>query len=136
MNINRRADRGRMGKSQKSGKPFGLCAPLRIPLSGIPFSPSLLQAKDDLSINVRKILDTTDTGGHKEFLKLIQQLPHRKFSVQKEVDLLGVKPEKNIVPDGGDVRGFEDHLPLVQRERDREGEEIFAEAPEIGRAHV
>ena len=59
MNINRRADRGRKGKSQRSGKPFGLCAPLRIPLSGIPFSPSLLQAKDDLSINVRKILDTT-----------------------------------------------------------------------------
>jgi len=59
MNINRRADRGRMGKSQRSGKPFGFSAPLRIPLSGIPFSPSLLQAKDDLSINVRKILDTT-----------------------------------------------------------------------------
>ena len=59
MNINRRADRGRKGKSQRSGKPFGLCAPLRIPLSGIPFSPSLLQAKDDLSRNARKSLDTT-----------------------------------------------------------------------------
>ena len=59
MNINRRADRGRMGKSQRSGKPFGFSAPLRIPLSGIPFSPSLLQAKDDLSRNARKSLDTT-----------------------------------------------------------------------------
>jgi len=55
-----------MGKSQRSGKPFGLCAPLRIPLSGIPFSPSLLQAKDDLSINVRKILDTNILSLHHE----------------------------------------------------------------------
>jgi len=59
-----------MGKSQRSGKPFGFSAPLRIPLSGIPFSPSLLQAKDDLSINVRKILDTTMLfGKHNDFLQ-------------------------------------------------------------------
>ena len=57
--MNRRADRGRMGKSQKSAKPYGRATPLWIPQSGIQFSPSLSQAKDYPSINVRKILDTT-----------------------------------------------------------------------------
>ena len=57
--MNRRADRGRMGKSQKSAKPYGRATPNWIPQSGIHFSPSLSQAKDHPSINVRKILDTT-----------------------------------------------------------------------------
>jgi len=57
--MNWRADRGRMGKSQKSAKPYGLATPNWIPQSGIHFSPSLSQAKDHPSINVRKILDTT-----------------------------------------------------------------------------
>ena len=57
--MNRRADRGRMGKSQKSAKPYGRATPNWIPQSGIHFSPSLSQAKDHPLINVRKILDTT-----------------------------------------------------------------------------
>ena len=57
--MNRRANRGRMGKSQKSAKPYGRATPNWIPQSGIHFSPSLSQAKDHPSINVRKILDTT-----------------------------------------------------------------------------
>ena len=57
--MNRRADRGRMGKSQKSAKPYGRATPNWNPQSGIHFSPSLSQAKDHPSINVRKILDTT-----------------------------------------------------------------------------
>ena len=57
--MNRRADRGRMGKSQKSAKPYGRATTNWIPQSGIQFSPSLSQAKDHPSINVRKILDTT-----------------------------------------------------------------------------
>jgi len=48
-----------MGKSQKSGKPYGRATPNWIPQSGIHFSPSLSQAKDYPLINVRKILDTT-----------------------------------------------------------------------------
>jgi hypothetical protein len=57
--MNRRANRGRMGKSQKSAKPYGRATPNWIPQSGIHFSPSLSQAKDHPSINVRKILDTS-----------------------------------------------------------------------------
>ena len=57
--MNRRANRGRMGKSQKSAKPYGRATPNWIPQSGIHFSPSLSQAKDHPLINVRKILDTT-----------------------------------------------------------------------------
>ena len=57
--MNRRANRGRMGKSQKSAKPYGRATPNWIPQSGIHFSPSLSQAKDYPLINVRKILDTT-----------------------------------------------------------------------------
>ena len=60
--MNRRANRGRMGKSQKSAKPYGRATPNWIPQSGIHFSPSLSQAKDYLSINVRKILDITKKG--------------------------------------------------------------------------
>jgi len=48
-----------MGKSQKSAKPYGRATTNWIPQSGIHFSPSLSQAKDHPSINVRKILDTT-----------------------------------------------------------------------------
>ena len=33
--MNRRADRGRMGKSQKSAKPYGRATPKWIPLSQI-----------------------------------------------------------------------------------------------------
>ena len=58
--MNWRANRGRMGKSQKSAKPYGRATPNWIPQSGIHFSPSLSQAKDHPSINVRKILDTTN----------------------------------------------------------------------------
>ena len=57
--MNRRADRGRMGKSQKSAKPYGRATPNWNPQSGIHFSSSLSQAKDHPLINVRKILDTT-----------------------------------------------------------------------------
>ena len=63
--MNRRANRGRMGKSQKSAKPYGRATPNWIPQSGIHFSPSLSQAKDHPSINVRKILDTTDPTQNK-----------------------------------------------------------------------
>ena len=61
--MNRRANRGRMGKSQKSAKPYGRATTNWIPQSGIQFSPSLSQAKDHPSINVRKILDTTFSTG-------------------------------------------------------------------------
>jgi len=54
-----------MGKSQKSAKPYGRATPNWIPQSGIHFSPSLSQAKDHPSINVRKILDTTGKTGVK-----------------------------------------------------------------------
>ena len=57
--MNRRADWGRMGKSQKSAKPYGRATPNWIPQSGIQLSPSLSQVKDYPSLNVRKILDTT-----------------------------------------------------------------------------
>ena len=57
--MNRRANRGRMGKSQKSAKPYGRATPNWNPQSGIHFSSSLSQAKDHPLINVRKILDTT-----------------------------------------------------------------------------
>ena len=57
--MNWRADRGRMGKSQKSAKPYGRATPKWILQSGIHFSSSLSQAKDHPLINVRKILDTT-----------------------------------------------------------------------------
>ena len=61
--MNRRADRGRMGKSQKSAKPYGRATPNWNPQSGIHFSSSLSQAKDHPLINVRKILDTTNLNG-------------------------------------------------------------------------
>ena len=78
--MNRRANRGRMGKSQKSAKPYGRATPNWIPQSGIHFSPSLSQAKDHPSINVRKILDTTHCMSVRTFRKMNNNFRHTNFA--------------------------------------------------------
>src|SRR5574344_1479452 len=79
--MNRRANRGRMGKSQKSAKPYGRATPNWIPQSGIHFSPSLSQAKDHPLINVRKILDTTAPSPFRFHHKLSAPLSLRMTEV-------------------------------------------------------